>query len=216
MNEAPILDLRVRKAVRRFGAQAGRRGQRTRPRSTAARASACCSRPAPRRRCCARSRRRCVETAKRRRGRASEPADGSPSRTAAARPRAEGQAGAAALPRRAARSTSWRRWRASRRSDLRDAASLLVGAESIVIVWGERLGHGERGAGALRGAARPGAAGRLDGGESSGLIEVPVAGRTPAACARSAACPNLGPGLADTTPGHGARRGARRRRAAAS
>ncbi len=35
-------------------------------------------------------------------------------------------------------------------TDVRDAARLLTDAENVVIVWGERLGHGERGPEALR------------------------------------------------------------------
>src|SRR6185503_19714717 len=35
-------------------------------------------------------------------------------------------------------------------ADLSDAAQLLVGADSIVVLWGERLGSGPSGDGALR------------------------------------------------------------------
>jgi NADH-quinone oxidoreductase subunit G len=84
--------------------------------------------------------------------------------------------------------------------DLRDAASLLVGTESIVILHGERIGHGERGAGVLAALADLAMLAGVDGGESSGLIEVPLGSN--ARGLREVGClPNLGPGLADTTEG---------------
>jgi NADH-quinone oxidoreductase subunit G len=80
----------------------------------------------------------------------------------------------------------------SSEADLRDAARLLVGAESIVIVWGERLGGG----GALRALLDLALLAGIDGGESSGLLEVPAG--TNARGLREVGClPNLGPGLGD-------------------
>jgi NADH-quinone oxidoreductase subunit G len=80
--------------------------------------------------------------------------------------------------------------------DLRDAAGLLVGAESLVIVWGERLGHGEGGPGALRALLDLALLAGVDGSESSGLIEVPV--QSNARGLREVGClPNLAPGLVD-------------------
>ena len=38
-------------------------------------------------------------------------------------------------------------------TDLRDAAALLTQADNVVVIWGERLGWGERGAGALEALA---------------------------------------------------------------
>jgi NADH-quinone oxidoreductase subunit G len=87
--------------------------------------------------------------------------------------------------------------------DLQDAASLLVGAESIVILYGERIGHGERGAGALAALADLAMLAGVDDGESSGLIEVPLGSNTRGL--REVGClPNLGPGLTDATVGLGA------------
>jgi NADH-quinone oxidoreductase subunit G len=75
-------------------------------------------------------------------------------------------------------------------ADVRDAARLLVGAESIVIVWGERLGGG-----ALRAMVDLALLAGVDGGESSGLLEVPAGAN--ARGLREVGClPNLGPGLA--------------------
>jgi NADH-quinone oxidoreductase subunit G len=96
--------------------------------------------------------------------------------------------------------------------DLRDAARLLVGAESIVLIWSERLGHGERGPGALRALLDLALLAGIDGGESSGLLELPL--QTNARGLREVGClPNLGPGLSDIEPGLSA---ARARDAAAS
>ena len=84
--------------------------------------------------------------------------------------------------------------------DLRDAASLMVGAESIVILYGERIGHGERGGGALVALADLAMLAGVDGGESSGLLEIPLEAN--ARGLREVGClPNLGPGLADTATG---------------
>jgi NADH-quinone oxidoreductase subunit G len=85
-------------------------------------------------------------------------------------------------------------------SDLRDAAGLMVGAESIVILHGERIGHGDRGPGALAALADLAMLTGVDGGESSGMIEVPLG--TNARGLREVGClPNLGPGLSDTAAG---------------
>ena len=103
--------------------------------------------------------------------------------------------GARRLPRRALRSTASRRRAEVDVADLRDAAALLTQAENVVVVWGERLGHGERGAGALRGARRPRAAcSGSTRAEGSGLIEIPAA--TNGRGLREIGClPGLGPGL---------------------
>jgi NADH-quinone oxidoreductase subunit G len=85
-------------------------------------------------------------------------------------------------------------------ADLRDAANLMVGADSIVILYGERIGHGDRGAGALAALADLAMLAGIDGGESSGLIEVPLGSN--ARGLREVGClPNMGPGLAETTAG---------------
>jgi NADH-quinone oxidoreductase subunit G len=79
------------------------------------------------------------------------------------------------------------------------AAELLGGGGATVILWGERLSHGERGrqaVAALLGVARRcGVPDNVD----AGLIEVPAS--TNARGLREVGClPNLGPGLADASP----------------
>jgi NADH-quinone oxidoreductase subunit G len=92
-------------------------------------------------------------------------------------------------------------------TDLRDTARLLVGAESLVIVYGERIGHGARGAGALAALADLAMLAGVDGGESSGLFEVPLG--TNARGLREVGClPGLGPGLSDAPGGLAAREAA--------
>ena len=77
---------------------------------------------------------------------------------------------------------------------------MLRGAESVVIVWGERIGReggGGRGAARRRRRAR---AGR--GRTGSGLLEVPELAN--ARGLREAGClPDAGPGLAETDAGKG-------------
>jgi NADH-quinone oxidoreductase subunit G len=91
----------------------------------------------------------------------------------------------------------------SERDDLLDAARLMVGAESIVILWGERIGHGERGREALRALVDLSLLAGVDGAEGSGLIEVPL--ETNARGLREVGfLPNLGPGLAATGEALGA------------
>jgi NADH-quinone oxidoreductase subunit G len=80
--------------------------------------------------------------------------------------------------------------------DLRDAAALLTGAENVVVVWGERLGWGERGPGALRALRDLALLLGLDAADGSGLIEIPAQpnGRG----LREVGClSNMGPGLSD-------------------
>jgi NADH-quinone oxidoreductase subunit G len=85
-------------------------------------------------------------------------------------------------------------------TDLRDAAALLTQADNVVVIWGERLGWGERGAGALEALADLGLVLGLDAAEGSGLIEVPAG--TNGRGLREVGCvPGIGPGLADTTAG---------------
>ena len=102
-------------------------------------------------------------------------------------------------------------------ADLRDAARPAGRrGEHRRSLWGERLGHGERGAGALARADRPRAAGRARRRRELGADRGPGRRRTRAACARSAACRTSGPGLADTTAGARRRRGRARPPPAAS
>jgi len=79
--------------------------------------------------------------------------------------------------------------------DLRAAAEILGGEGSTVILWGERLSHGERGPKAVGALLALAAA---VSHEDGGLIEVPAA--TNARGLREVGClPNLGPGLADVS-----------------
>jgi NADH-quinone oxidoreductase subunit G len=96
--------------------------------------------------------------------------------------------------------------------DLRDAATLLTRADNVIVLWGERLGWGERGAGALESLADLGVLLGLDAAEGSGLIEIPasVNGRG----LREVGCvAGIGPGLSDVP---GGLRAARARDAAVS
>ncbi|HLL87459.1 MAG TPA: NADH-quinone oxidoreductase subunit NuoG [Thermoleophilaceae bacterium] len=79
---------------------------------------------------------------------------------------------------------------------VRNAAALLRDAGPVVVVWAERLSHGARGREAV--AALLALAGALEvaGTEGAGLIEVPSG--TNSRGLREVGCiPNLGPGLAD-------------------
>jgi NADH-quinone oxidoreductase subunit G len=84
--------------------------------------------------------------------------------------------------------------------DLREVAALLTDAENVVVVWGERLGHGDGGAATLGALGDLALVLGLDAGEGSGLIEIPTA--TNGRGLREVGCtPGLGPGLADTEGG---------------
>jgi NADH-quinone oxidoreductase subunit G len=84
--------------------------------------------------------------------------------------------------------------------DLREAAALLTSAENVVLVWGERLGHGARGAGTLAALGDLALVLGLDAGEGSGLIEIPAG--TNGRGLREVGClPGIGPGLAAAEPG---------------
>ena len=79
-------------------------------------------------------------------------------------------------------------------------AGLLRGAEEAVIVWGERIGRGESGAGAVAGLLELAASLDLAGKPESGLIEIPEVAN--ARGLREVGCvPDAGPGLAPTAEG---------------
>ncbi len=85
-------------------------------------------------------------------------------------------------------------------NDLRDIAALLTGADNVVVLWGERVGWGERGAGALDALADLGLVLGLDAADGSGLIEVPAG--TNGRGLREVGCvAGIGPGLADAPAG---------------
>jgi NADH-quinone oxidoreductase subunit G len=80
---------------------------------------------------------------------------------------------------------------------IREAADILRNAEDVVVLWGERVAHGERGTQAVD--ALLAVAGTLGVAEQDegGLIEVPEAANGRGL--REVGClPDLGPGLADT------------------
>jgi NADH-quinone oxidoreductase subunit G len=84
--------------------------------------------------------------------------------------------------------------------DLRDAARLLVGAESMVILWGERLGGGARGPAALRALVDLALLAGVDGDQGSGLVEIPAQANT-RGLREVGFVSTLGPGLSDVEPG---------------
>ena len=215
INEAPILDLRLRKAVRRFGCRlviAASAPDRARRR----RGGACCaSRPAPARRCLRALQKALLES------RAAEQADRPASRASPRRrPRAE-DASASARPGHA-RGPRSRRSSPSTRSSAspRSAEVELDGParrRRAADAGGERrrdLGRAPRPRRA-RAPARSSALGDLGARarprRRRGLGPDRDPGRRPtaAACARSAASPALGPGLVDAP----SRAGRRARRA---
>ncbi len=74
--------------------------------------------------------------------------------------------------------------RAKREEGVSAAANALQDAESVVVIWGERIGR-EQGAIAPCSTWRP--CSNIADTEGSGLLEIPELRPTPAACARSAA-----------------------------
>jgi NADH-quinone oxidoreductase subunit G len=84
--------------------------------------------------------------------------------------------------------------------DVRDTATLLTAAENVIVIWGERLGDGERGPGALRALIDLALILGLDAAPGSGLLEVPAdpngRGLREVGCA-----PGFGPGLTEAAEG---------------
>ena len=111
-----------------------------------------CARAGTARRSCGRSRRPCSNRGRQRPEDAPRPSD-----PRAARGDSE-PTPTGSRPAQLARSSRSTRSSARRvaelEQDVRDAA-LLTAAENVVVIWGERLGHGERGRAALRRARRP-------------------------------------------------------------
>jgi NADH-quinone oxidoreductase subunit G len=87
---------------------------------------------------------------------------------------------------------------------LQAAAGALRDAGPVVVLWGERLGDGERGPQALRALLALARALGVADEEGAGLIEVPAG--TNARGLREVGClPTLGPGLADPAAANGVR-----------
>ena len=80
--------------------------------------------------------------------------------------------------------------------DLVDVAALLTAADNVVVVWGERLGFGERGPGALAALLDLALLLGLDAAPGSGILEIPTG--TNGRGLREVGClPGIGPGLED-------------------
>jgi NADH-quinone oxidoreductase subunit G len=87
--------------------------------------------------------------------------------------------------------------------DLRDVAALLTSADNVIVVWGARLGSGERGDGAVAALIDLALLLGLDAAPGSGMIEIPAG--TNGRGLREVGClPALGPGLTDAPGGLGA------------
>ena len=81
---------------------------------------------------------------------------------------------------------------------LRAAAAVLRDAPDVVVVWGERVAHGARGRQAIDALLAVAGALGLQGTEGAGLIEIPAT--TNGRGLREVGClPNLGPGLKDAS-----------------
>ena len=192
VDEAPILDLRVRKAVRRNGARLVVASSRPSTLDGAALSPPCASRRAPLRR-----RSRALASAL-----GSDRAGGTPLDELASR------AGATTgfIPGRPQTNGSGP---PSGADAVRAAANVLRDAGDVVIICGERVLGGERGAqtgeALLAVADALGIAGRPE----SGLIAIPA--ETNGRGLREVGCsPALAPGLADAEAAGGSRLGARR------
>jgi NADH-quinone oxidoreductase subunit G len=84
--------------------------------------------------------------------------------------------------------------------DLLDVAAILTEADNVVVVWGERLSFGERGAGALAALVDLALLLGLDAAPGSGMLEIPAG--TNSRGLREVGClPALGPGLLDAPGG---------------
>jgi NADH-quinone oxidoreductase subunit G len=187
MNEAPIIDLRLRKAVRRFGSRL--MVASTHPTALDGGASERFLLPPGAEEAFLRALQRAMLEVDRP-GTADAPAAATP---------LEGQEDLMGFLREHSLA-ELARLGGVEPADLRDAAALLVGAESIVILWGERLGYGERGAATIAALADLAMLAGVDGGEGSGLIEIPAG--TNGRGLREVGClPNLLPGLAASGAG---------------
>jgi NADH-quinone oxidoreductase subunit G len=173
VEEAPILDLRVRKAVRRNHARLVVASPRP---STLDPGAAVTLRYAP----------------------GAEHALLTALASALGSPRAQGDL--ADLARAAGAARGFRPEAPSRNGDagaaVRDATEVLRQADTVVVVWGERLSHGDRGRGAVDALLATASALGVGGAEGAGLLEVPAA--TNGRGLREVGClPNLEPGLVD-------------------
>jgi NADH-quinone oxidoreductase subunit G len=80
--------------------------------------------------------------------------------------------------------------------DLLDVAAVLTAADNVVVVWGERLGFGERGPGSVAALLDLALLLGLDAAPGSGMLEIPAG--TNGRGLREVGClPGIGPGLGD-------------------
>jgi NADH-quinone oxidoreductase subunit G len=84
--------------------------------------------------------------------------------------------------------------------DLLDVAALLTAADNVIVVWGERLGFGERGPGAVEALLDLALLLGLDAASGSGMLEIP-SGANGRGLREVGCLPGLGPGLADAPRG---------------
>jgi NADH-quinone oxidoreductase subunit G len=80
--------------------------------------------------------------------------------------------------------------------DLLDVAALLTAADNVIVIWGERLGFGERGPGAVDALLDLALLLGLDAASGSGMLEIP-SGANGRGLREVGCLPGLGPGLAD-------------------
>jgi NADH-quinone oxidoreductase subunit G len=177
VDEAPILDLRVRKAVRRNRARLVVASSR--PSTLDANASAAL-RFAP----------GAAEAALA----TIASALGSPRAPAASLEQLAARARASAGFRPGARPAASTNGAAA--DAVRAAADVLRAAGDVVVIWGERVASGERGGQAIEALLALAAALGIDGRPESGMIEVP-AGANGRGLREVGCLPNLGPGLSD-------------------
>jgi NADH-quinone oxidoreductase subunit G len=79
---------------------------------------------------------------------------------------------------------------------VREAAELLGDADTVAVIWGERLSHGDHGRGTVDALLAVASALEIEQAEGAGLLEVPTAANGRGL--REVGClPNLEPGLAD-------------------
>jgi NADH-quinone oxidoreductase subunit G len=84
--------------------------------------------------------------------------------------------------------------------DVVDVATLLTGADNLIVVWGERLGSGAHGTGAVAALTDLALVLGLDAAPGSGMIEIP-SGANGRGLREVGCLPGIGPGLIDVPGG---------------
>ncbi|MFL5780577.1 MAG: NADH-quinone oxidoreductase subunit NuoG [Thermoleophilaceae bacterium] len=102
--------------------------------------------------------------------------------------------------RRPDRGSEWAHRAGVAHDDVRGAVAALRGAGPVVVLWGERLGHGARGSNGVAALLALARALGLNTDDGGGMIEIPAG--TNARGLREVGClPNMKPGLADADAG---------------